>query len=465
MSNHRGQSHVVVIGGGITGLAAAAHIAHGYPGVRVTVVEGSGRLGGVISASPFAGLSSLDESADAFLLRSPAATGLAALVGLGDELVHPATGEAYVWHDELHDIPSGTVLGVPGSLRSIWSTSLYSPRGKLRASLEPLLPRRVGRSSASLGGTIRARCGSEVLERAVDPLVGGIYATDTDAFSVHAMPQLDDLISSRSSLMAAARETLRTRSDVGPVFAAPRGGMTALVEATAEFIRRSGVDVRTSWAVTDVSRDANGYVVVGPDGEIRGDAVVVASPARHSAHFMRTLSPVVAEDLTTREHASIVMVSLAIPRSQWPEWLAGSGYLVPKPKQTAITAASFASNKWSHLRNTDDDMILRVSLGRDGMPMHHHDDDTLVRLALADLNWHLDCDLQPRAQRITRWVESFPQYRPGHEARVAATEARLGIDAPGVVLAGASHRGIGIPACVADGQRAASRVMDWLGSR
>ncbi|MFM9111662.1 MAG: protoporphyrinogen oxidase [Actinomycetota bacterium] len=276
MSNHRVQSHVIIIGGGITGLAAAAHIAHGHPGVRVTLVEGSGRLGGVISASPFAGLSSLDESADAFLLRSPAATGLAALVGLGDELVHPATGEAYIWHDELHDIPSGTVLGVPGSLRSIWSTSLYSPRGSVRASLEPLLPRRVGRSSASLGGTIRARYGSEVLERAVDPLVGGIYAIDTDAFSVHAMPQLDDLISSRSSLMAAARKTLRTRSDIGPVFATPRRGMTALVEATAEFIRRSGVDVRTAWAVSDVSRDASGYVVVGPVGEIRGDADVVA---------------------------------------------------------------------------------------------------------------------------------------------------------------------------------------------
>ena len=110
-------------------------------------------------------------------------------------------------------------------------------------------------------------------------------------------------------------------------------------------------------------------------------------------------------------------------------------------------------------------MILRVSLGRDGMPMHHHDDDTLVRLALADLNWHLDCDLQPHEQRVTRWVESFPQYRPGHEARVAALEERLRIDAPGVVLAGASHRGIGIPACIADGQRAASLVVEELSSR
>ena len=200
MANDRDQSHVVVIGGGITGLAAAAHLVHEHPNVRVTVVERSERLGGVISASPFAGLSSLDESADAFLLRSPAAARLAALVGLGDELVHPATGEAYIWHDELHDIPSGTVLGVPGSLRSIWSTSLYSPRAKLRASLEPLLARRVGRSTPSLGAAIRARCGNEVLERAVDPLVGGIYATATDAFSVHATTRRPDLESFESDV-------------------------------------------------------------------------------------------------------------------------------------------------------------------------------------------------------------------------------------------------------------------------
>ena len=465
MSSHRDQSHVVVIGGGITGLATATRLLQEDPNARITVLEASERLGGVISASPFAGLSSLDESADAFLLRSPAAIGLATLVGLGDDLVHPATGEAYIWHDELHDIPSGTVLGVPASVRSIWSTSLYPPRAKLRASLEPLLPRRVGRSATSLGAAIRARCGDEVLERAVDPLVGGIYATDTDSFSVQAMPQLDEVIRSRGSLMSAARAMLHTRSDSGAVFAAPRRGMSALVDATSEFVRRNGVDVRTSWSVSEISRDGRGYVVVGPMGDLRTDAVVVASPARHSAHFMRTLSPFVADDLKNREHASIVMVCLAVARSQWPEWLTGSGYLVPKPRQTAITAVSFASNKWKHLRNANDDMILRVSLGRDGMPMHHHDDDTLVRLALADLNWHLDCDLQPHEQRVTRWVESFPQYRPGHEARVAALEERLRIDAPGVVLAGASHRGIGIPACIADGQRAASLVVEGLSSR
>ncbi|MEY2939014.1 MAG: protoporphyrinogen oxidase, partial [Actinomycetota bacterium] len=166
-SNHK--SHVVIIGGGITGLAAAVELVTSKPGVSITILERNDRVGGVIQASPFAGLPSVDESADAFLLRSPAALELAKLVGLGDDLVHPSTGEAYIWHDELQEIPAHTVLGVPASLRSIWSTPIYSPRGKLRASIEPLLPRSRGRSSSSLGEAIRARCGDEVLERVVDP--------------------------------------------------------------------------------------------------------------------------------------------------------------------------------------------------------------------------------------------------------------------------------------------------------
>ena len=455
-----GERHVVIIGAGITGLAAAAHLVQHEPTISVTVLEQSERVGGVIHASPFAGLDSVDESADAFLVRSPSALELTSLVGLGNDLVHPATGEAYIWHDELHDIPVNTVLGVPASFGSIWSTPLFSPRAKVRASLEPLLPRRRGRTSASLGGAIRARFGNEVLERVVDPLVGGIYATDTDSFSVHGMPQLDELLAGRRSLMSGAREMLATRRESGPVFAAPRAGMSALVASTADFVRSRGASLLTNSRVNSIRRDGDRYVVVGDANDVVADAVIVTSPAKHSAPILNALSGDAAAMLEQREHASIVMVTLAVSRAQWPEWLNGSGYLVTKPRQTAITAASFASNKWAHLRGADGAMILRISLGRDGMPMHHHDDETLVKLALADLNWHLDLDLQPHAHRVTRWIDSFPQYRPGHEAHVSQLDQVLANDAPGVVLAGASYRGIGIPACVADGRRAAKVIAE-----
>jgi len=189
------------------------------------------------------------------------------------------------------------------------------------------------------------------------------------------------------------------------------------------------------------------------------DAVIMASPARHSAELVRTLSTEATTYLAAREHASVIMIALTVPRNQWPQHLTGSGYLVPKPNQTAVTAVSFASNKWSHVQTPDNSMVLRISLGRDGLPMHHLDDDALLKLALADVYWQTGVDIVPSNVRITRWVESFPQYRPGHFDAVDRLEHVLDAAAPGVVFAGASYRGIGIPSCITDAHRSAARVL------
>lgn len=194
------------------------------------------------------------------------------------------------------------------------------------------------------------------------------------------------------------------------------------------------------------------------------DAIVLAAPAKHTAPFMQTLDADIAAQFAHVEHASVVMIALTVPRSQWPQHLTGTGYLVPKPMQAAVTAVSFGSNKWAHWQTKDNDMILRVSLGRDGMPMHHLDDERLLALALADLQWHLGIDVQPTHVRLTRWVESFPQYRPGHSERIDWLERTLGAVAPGIAIAGASYRGIGIPACIASAQHAASQTLSALGS-
>ena len=452
--------HVVVIGAGITGLSAAFRILSEPNAPRVTIFESLNRIGGVISASPFAGLASLDESADAFLTRTPAAIELARQVGLEHSLTSPATGEAYIWQQQLHHIPHGTMLGVPGSIRAAWATPLLSTSGKLRASLEPLLPRQIGRTTDNLGKSIRARCGDQVLERIVDPLVGSIYATDTDAFSVKGMPQIAELLSQPHSLMHSVKSGLAKRTATGPIFAAPQAGMHAFTSAIAERVKQLGGIIELSAPVRAIEQPKRGqFFVQTDDGTVLCDSVIMASPARHSASLVESLSKEAAMQLSQREHASVVMIALTVPRTQWPQHLTGSGYLVPKPHQTAVTAVSFASNKWSHVQTQDQSMVLRVSLGRDGMPMHHLDDDTLLKLALADLYWHIGIDIAPTSIRITRWVESFPQYRPGHFDQVDRLEHIFDAAAPGVVFAGASYRGIGIPSCIADANRAAARVL------
>ena len=454
--------HVVIVGAGITGLAAAHQLLQRAHPPRITIVDAADRVGGIIQASPFAGLDYVDESADAFLTRTPSAMNLAAAVGLDHQLTSPAANHAYIWNHHMHAIPSGTMLGVPGSRKAIWNTQLLTTSGKLRASVEPFIPRSIGRSTDSLGSAIRSRCGNQVLERLVDPLVGSIYATDTDNFSVDGMPQVAELLAQPTSLMRASRSAMQSRTGGGPVFAAPITSMSALTRAVYDRIIEGGVRVILSSPVHSIEPHGMTYLVHLESESLHAEAVILASPARHTAPLVKQLSTTTSHQLSTFEHASVIMIAMTIPRAQWPQQFTGTGYLVPKPAQTGVTAVSFGSNKWAHWKTTADEMILRVSLGRDGAPMHHLDDKALLEVALRDLRMHLGFDATPTNMRFTRWIESFPQYRPGHAKKVDEIDKQLHATAPGIVLAGASYRGIGIPACIADAQRAGSHALASL---
>ncbi len=446
------ERRVLVVGGGIAGLAAAVDLADD-PSISVELREAGPRLGGKIATSPFAGLDHVDEAADAYLTRVPHAVEFARHIGLGSgDLTAPTGAGAAVWHGRLHDIPGGIVLGVPAAVRPFVTTSLLSWSGKLRAAVEPFLPRTD--PDDSLGALIRTRFGDEVQERLVDALVGSIYATDTDRSSLAAVPQLADLAARHRSLLLGARSARRrtpARPD-SPIFAAPVQGMQRLVDAAAAHVRRRGGILVTECPVALVERDSGTWRV---DGD-RFDAVVLATPARTTAPLLRVVAPGAAHELAGFEHADIIMVRLAVPGADWPSRLHDrSGYLVPKPDQHHVTAASFASQKWAHWRPSDGSQLLRVSLGRDGLPVRHLDDDAAIRATIDECNRHLDLDLQPSDISVSRWLDAFPQYRPHHHLRVERITNAL---PPGVEIAGASYRGIGIPACVADGRRAAATI-------
>src|SRR5262245_12192943 len=224
-------NRALVVGGGITGLAAAARLA-GLEGVEVELWEASDRLGGKIATSRFGGLDAVDEGADAYLTRVPHAVAFAEQLGLGpQDLTAPTDASAMVWYDGLHPIPGGIVLGVPASVRPFVTTSLLSWRGKLRAAAEPLLPRT--HPDDSIGALIRARFGFEVHDRLVDAIVGSIYATDTDHASLAAVPQLAELATRNRSLLLGGRAMRRSEAGTGdgPIFNAPLAGMGALVSA------------------------------------------------------------------------------------------------------------------------------------------------------------------------------------------------------------------------------------------
>lgn len=467
---------VAVVGGGITGLAAAhallsprpestdpestgpdacrAGPADGDHRFDVTVFEAQDRLGGKIRTSSFAGIDAVDEGPDAFLARVPWATGFARRLGMGESLVSPASGSAAVWWHGLQPIPSGLLLGLPTDLRKLARTKLISWPGKLRAATE-VLRSTTSLEPDSIGAFVRTRFGDEVHERLVDPLVGSIYAADTDRFSLTAVPQLADLAVAGRSVLMSARRRPATSADDGPVFYAPIGGVGSLVQVAGERIIEMGGVVRVGQPCTMLDADGSGWRV---DGE-PFDAVVLACPATQAARLLA--GGAAADGLSRIQYADVVMVTLAVAADTWPDRLRGlSGYLVPKPMQRLVTAVSFGSQKWSHWRaatttGRPDQVILRISLGRDGLPVLHLDDEQLIDAAVIEVGAHIGVDLQPTDVRVTRWQRAFPQYRPHHHRMVAEISTLL---PDSVVIAGASYHGIGIPACIRSAEGAATML-------
>ena len=444
------QRRVAVLGGGITGLAAAWELSRLADTPHATVFEAE-HVGGKLRASPFAGLPSLDEAADAFLARVPWGRQLCAELGLVD-LVSPATGSAFVWYaGRLHALPDGLVLGVPAGLSGLIRSRLLSPLGVVRAGWDLLRPA-TPPGHDNLGRLIRDRFGAQVLERLVDPLVGSINAGDADRLSLRAStPQIAEPAAGSRSLLLALRRSRRATPAAGPVFLAPRTGMASLAASLAEQLADAGTAI-VARRVETVARDGVRWRV---DGEVF-DAVIMATPAQTAARLVGAVSPDAAAGLASIPYAGVVMVALHVARPVGP---AGSGYLVPKPVQRHVTAGSLASHKWAHWQPADGGALLRVSLGRYGneAPLDFSD-DTAVRTAVDEVSAHLGTTLDPVAHRVTRWPDSFPQYLPHHLERVEAIERTLARDCPGLVVAGAAYRGIGVPACIRQGRNAATAV-------
>jgi protoporphyrinogen/coproporphyrinogen III oxidase len=456
---------LAVVGAGISGLATAWEGRR--RGASVAVLDAAPRAGGKLRTSPVGGVP-LDESADAFLARVPDAVELCAELGIGTELVAPATGAAYVWLDgALRRLPAEQLLGVPTDLDAVAGAGLLSDAGVARArrDLDHADDRPPGGADETVGDLVRRRLGDEVLDRLVAPLVGSIYAGDCDALSLQVTaPQLAaarDRDPSDPSLIRAA-VTLRAAATGNgqPVFLAPAGGTGRLVDALAD---RLGGDLRTGAAVAGLAADGagGGWRVEGQDGLlVTADAVVLATPAFVSAPLLAPVAPAAARFLAGVEHASVALVSLAVPRDGVDHALDGSGFLVPRSAGLLVTACSWVTSKWPHLAADPSVVLLRASVGHAGDDRGTTlDDDALVAGVLADLRTTMGLHAAPTDVRISRWPRSFPQPRPEHLAAVEAAERDLAARAPRLATAGAWARGVGVPACIRGGRAAARHVL------
>ncbi|MEJ8671531.1 protoporphyrinogen oxidase [Streptomyces sp. MS1.AVA.1] len=455
----RGAGQVVVIGGGIAGLAAAHRLL--AAGRRVTVLEASDRVGGKLLPGTIAG-ARVDFGAESMLARRPEAVALAREVGLADRLRSPATATASIWtRGALRPMPKGHVMGVPGTAAAL--TGVLSDEGLARIERDADLPRTEVGDDVAVGEYVAARLGREVVDRLVEPLLGGVYAGDAYRISMRsAVPQLYRAATTHDSLTEGVRE-IQARAaasrQTGPVFMGIEGGVGQLPLAVAESVRARGGEIVTGAPVTELRREASeGWRVVAGDRVLHADAVVVAVPAPAAAGLLRAEAPEAAAELDGIEYASMALVTLAYRRAD-TDLPAGSGFLVPPVDGRTIKASTFASQKWGWIADENPDaVVLRTSVGRYGeAEILGRDDDHLVDVSRRDLRAATGLGATPLETRVTRWTDGLPQYPVGHHARVARVRGHVA-KVPGLAVCGAQYDGVGIPACIASAYAAVDQL-------
>ena len=494
--------HVVVVGGGISGLAAAHALGRGTADVRVTVLDKAPDFGGHLRLAEVAGMT-VDTGAESLINRRPEAVDLVRAVGLGDDLEHPISVEAGLWsRDSVVSLPTGTVMGVPSDPGEL--ADVLSPDEVEQVRAEPTIPGLPLDRDVAVGALVSERMGQAVTDRLVDPFLGGVYAGQADELSLRAtMPELARAMTRHRSLLKAAasvRDSGSAGQDV-PVFAGIRGGVGRLPAALAA---ASDAQIRTRTTVRRLTRlsapalwDADSArrptsstsmpdhtragisragrsdegtcwrIETGPVAAlsiIDADAVIVAVPATPAARMLRDLAPAAAAELAAVEYASVAIVTLAMPLTGFqrpPRW---SGYLVPAVDGHVTKAVTISSIKWAwQAKAATDLVVLRASIGRHRQQADlQHEDHELVDTVVAELTEALGVTGRPVDSLVSRWGGALPQYAVGHLDRVR--RVRAAVDAlPGLAVCGAAYDGVGVAACVASGQYAAAKVLDDLG--
>lgn len=446
---------VVIVGGGITGLAAA-HELH-RQGRDFVVLDAAERIGGKIAGGPVEGAGlpfDVDMAADGFLAREPEMTELCIELGLEADLTSPRPGGAFMWVDgALRRIPPG-VLGAPLDPDAVAAAGIVSSAGidALRAGLDADSEPLVG--DATVGEVLRPRVGDEVFERLVDPLIGGINAGTADEMSIRAgAAALADAASTGGSFGRALREHVARAVTGGPVFHAVRGGSQRIIDALRDEL---GDRVRTGSEVFDLAREGDGWVVRSDAEAFAATEVVVTTPAWVSAGLLAPHAPEAAAVLAGLTYADAVLVTFVARRDRIDHDLDGAGFLVPRDQGLLMTACSVTSYKWEHY-DDGEHVIMRVSAGRtDDTRWLDMSTEAVVSQLLDELRRTVGLRGEAVA-RVSEWRRSLPQYRPGHLDRCDQIDAWMARDAPGVRVAGASMRGLGLPACVRQGRAAAHR--------
>lgn len=455
---------VVVIGGGIAGLTAARDVLVAMPTARVVLLDASDKVGGKVRREDVGG-HLVDVGAEAMLAVRPEAVDLVGELADETDVVAPTTTSARVWsRGGLHPLPR-TRIGVPFADSLVAGVLTAAEERRMHA--ESVAPEVT--DDVSVADYVGGRLGSAVVDRLVEPLLGGVYAGHARALSLRAtMPAVWAIAQSGGSLLAPPAVDPQAGQS-RPPFIGLVGGVGRLAELLAmDVVDRGGV-VESNTIVRGIERSSSGWSVLsGPTTQPNwreADAIIVAVPPPAAARLLGSLAPDAASALRDVEMASVAVITLAVPQREVATWQ-GSGFLVPPVDGRGIKASTFSSAKWGWLAaEGDDTAYLRASVGRAGETKSLQRDDTeLVALAVREIAEAVGAPpLTVIDSHVQRWGGGLPQYTVGHVERIGRVTRAIA-QVPGLEVAGAAYQGIGIPAVIASAHAAAAATTTHLRS-
>ncbi len=468
---------VAIVGGGITGLAAAYFLQErGHGTVDYRLIESAPSYGGKIVSARENGFI-VEGGPDSFITQKTAALDLCRVLGLDNQLIgtNNAARQVFVWsRGRLRPMPEGVMLIVPGKITPFLKSSLISWRGKLRMGLDTVIPPRRGDGDETLAHFVRRRLGAEALDKIAEPMIAGIYVADAESLSLKStFPRFLDMEQKYGSLIRGVM--LQRRAGSGSnghsangnsapyMFMTLTGGLQQLTEALVARLHPESLSVNRR--VVALNREAEAYELTLDDGNpIRADVVVLATPAYVTAELLREMDPALASALQQLRYVSTATVSLGYKRVEVKHPLDGFGFVVPRSEGRKIIACTWSSTKFNY-RAPEDHVLLRAFVGgAHAEYLAEQDDDALAGMVRTELSAMMGIQATPVLTRVYRWHKANPQYEVGHQERVASIDRLVGRH-PGLYIAGAAYRGVGIPDCIQDGAHVADQIVNGRGNQ
>ena len=464
------QKRVVIIGGGITGLAATYYLQKEVREkklpLEVILIEASQRLGGKMQTFKKDGYV-IERGPDSFLERKTSAARLAKEVGIDDKLVNNTAGKSYVLvKDRLHPMPGGAIMGIPTEIGPFITTGLFSLTGKLRAAGDFVLPRSKAVNDQSLGEFFRRRLGNEVVENLIEPLLSGIYSGDIDEMSLMStFPQYYALEQKyRSLVLGMKKSTPKRPKETSTIkkkgmFLTISSGLQSYTDAIEAQLEPGSV--KKGYRVEKISKEEKGYHIELNGGEnLFADTIVMAV----SHHAVTSIFPEYEffHPFKNVPSTSVATVALGFPKEAVAKDIDGTGFVVSRNGDYSITACTWVHKKWPH-STPEGKVLLRCYVGRAGEEVVVDlSDDEMVQIVMDDLAKTMNITMDPELIVVSRWNDAMPQYTVGHKERMSNVTNGLKKDLPGIFLAGCSYHGLGLPDCIDQGEDAVRKVLDFL---